>query len=116
MENFNQELLQKARKANSSEELLDIGRENGVELTKEDAEVYFEELHQSRKLSDEELDNVAGGGCNNDSGYKKGQMCPKCHSTKITNASANSAYCYHCTNCNSDFTLKPSRFSKVSIK
>lgn len=116
MEDFNQELLQKARKAKSSEELLDIARENGVELTKEDADGYFEELHQSRKLSDEELDNVAGGGCNNDSGYKKGQMCPKCKSTKITNASANSAYCYHCTNCNSDFAPKSSLLPKVSIK
>lgn len=103
MENFNQELLQKARKANSSEELLDIGRENGVELTKEDAEVYFEKLHQSCKLSDEELDNVAGGGrCTLPS------KCPKCGSSDVREYMAMGNY--SCGTCGHHWGKKPKTF------
>ena len=43
-----------------------LAKENGVEITKEEADTYFRQLHPtSGELSDEELDNVAGGGCYN---------------------------------------------------
>ena len=57
------ELLEKAKKAETSEELLTLAKENGVEMTAEEAKEYFDQLHKSGELSDEELDNVAGGGC-----------------------------------------------------
>ena len=38
-------------------------KENGVELTEEQAAEYFAQMHQSGELSDEGLDNVSGGGC-----------------------------------------------------
>ena len=38
-------------------------KENGMELTFEEAEECFARLHKSGELSDEELDNVSGGGC-----------------------------------------------------
>ena len=65
---FNTELLEKAKEAKSTEELLTLAKENGVELTKEEAEAYFAQLNKSGELSDEELDNVAGGGCHNKDG------------------------------------------------
>ena len=35
-----------------------------MELTKEQAEAYYNRLHRPvRELADEELDSVAGGGC-----------------------------------------------------
>ena len=60
---FNTELLEKAKEAKSTEELLTLAKENGVELTKEETEAYFAQMNKSGELSDEELDNVSGGGC-----------------------------------------------------
>ena len=59
-----QELITKAKKAKSVEELMALAKENNVAITEEDAKMYFEVLHpKTGELSDEELDNVAGGGC-----------------------------------------------------
>ena len=60
---LNSELLEKAKQAGTAEEILSLAKANGVELTEEDAKEYFEQLHRSGELSDEELDNVAGGCC-----------------------------------------------------
>ena len=60
---LSKELLEKAKEAKSAEELMSFAKENGVELASEEAEEYFARLNKSGELSDEELDNVAGGGC-----------------------------------------------------
>lgn len=60
---LSKELLEKAKAAKSAEELLKLAKENGVELTNEESAAYFAQLNKSGELSDEELDNVAGGGC-----------------------------------------------------
>lgn len=65
---MNNELFEQAKKAKSAEELMSLAKENGMELTKEEAEAYFAQLNKSGELSDEELDNVAGGGCHNKDG------------------------------------------------
>lgn len=66
---MNKELIAKAKAAKTAEELLAIAKENGEEMTEESAKAYFEMLHpQSGELSDEELDNVAGGGCHKGDG------------------------------------------------
>lgn len=65
----NKELFEKARGTNSPEELLALAKENGIELDEKEAKVFFEQLHNSEELSDEELNNVAGGGCGSD--YKQ---------------------------------------------
>ena len=57
------ELLLKAKQAKSAEELLTLAKENDIELTEESANAYFEQLRKVGELSDDELDNVAGGGC-----------------------------------------------------
>ena len=56
----NKELLEKARQAKSPEELLAIANENGVDMNEDSAKAYFEHLHNSGELSDDELDGVAG--------------------------------------------------------
>ena len=41
-------------------------KENGIEMTAEEAQKIFAQLHpQTSELSDDELDNVSGGGCHN---------------------------------------------------
>ncbi len=57
-------LILKAKEAKSVEELIALAKENGVELNEEDAKMYFEQLNAKKgELSDDELDAVAGGGC-----------------------------------------------------
>ena len=59
--NFTPEQITKAKAAKSVEELLAIAKENGMELTEEEAAKYFAEWHKEGELSDEELNNVSGG-------------------------------------------------------
>ena len=62
--NFTNEQLTKAKAAKSAEELLALAKENGIEMTEEEAKKYFAELHKEGELADEELSNVSGG-CGN---------------------------------------------------
>ena len=68
--NFLSQLLEKAAQAGSVEELLTLAEENEILLTAEQAQTYFDKLHSKGELSDDELGNVAGGGCgdNGDNG------------------------------------------------
>lgn len=64
MMNQNQQLIKQAKAVGSPEELLALAKENNMELTEEEATAYFAQLHgKSGELSDDELDDVAGGGC-----------------------------------------------------
>jgi hypothetical protein len=58
-----EELILKSKEAKTAEELLVLAKENDIVLTEESAKAYYEKMHKSGELSDEELDNVAGGGC-----------------------------------------------------
>ena len=72
---MDQELLTKAKAAETAEELLTLAKENGAELTEESAKAYFDRLHpQTGELSDSELDNVSGG-CGG--GYDAGRPQPR---------------------------------------
>ena len=56
------ELLEKAKLAKSAEELIALAKENGAELTAEEANTYFAQLNPKMgELNDDELDQVAGG-------------------------------------------------------
>ena len=61
--NISKELLEKAKTAKTAEELLAMAKAEKVELTEEEAAKAFAELNKTGELFDEELDNVAGGGC-----------------------------------------------------
>ena len=63
---MNTELIAKAKEAKSPEELMALAKENGMELTEEAASTYFNQLNPKMgELADDELDNIAGGGCHN---------------------------------------------------
>ena len=73
------ELIAKAKEAKTPEELMALAKEKGVEMTAEKAQVYFDQLHpKTGELSDEELDNVAGGGCYANDGYLLTTIVHKC--------------------------------------
>ena len=60
---FDEDLIAKAKQANSVEELMALAKENGYPVDEKEAEFYFGKIHKTGELSDDELDNVAGGGC-----------------------------------------------------
>ena len=73
MKNLTPEMIEKAKAANSAEELLEIAKANGVEMTADDAAAYFAQLNpKSGELDDDDLDSVAGGACGN--GVKVGDV------------------------------------------
>ena len=65
------EMISKGIKAQSAQELKEIAAEQDWDMTDEEATAYFDELQKyetkaSGELSDDELDNVSGGGCHKD--------------------------------------------------
>lgn len=62
---LSEELIAKAKGTKTPEELAALAKESSIDLTEEKAKAYFEQLHpKTGELSDDELDNVAGG-CHN---------------------------------------------------
>lgn len=63
-------LIEKAKECQTAEELVALAKENGYELSIEDAELYLQDFAEG-ELADEELDNVAGGqeGCRHSKAY-----------------------------------------------
>ena len=59
--NISKELIEKAKTAKSAEELLEMAKAENIELNAEEAAQAFEKMNKNGELSDEELDNVAGG-------------------------------------------------------
>ena len=89
MKNLTPELIEKAKTATSAEELLELAKAAGVEMTAAEAATYFTQLNpKSGELDDDDLDNVAGGACANSSDESlsegttvrvtSGQTCKKC--------------------------------------
>jgi predicted ribosomally synthesized peptide with nif11-like leader len=55
-----QEIIEKAKAAESAEELLATAKENGIDMTADEAKTYFEQLN-ANSLDDDLLEGVAGG-------------------------------------------------------
>ena len=63
MEEVNDKFLEAVAQAATVEDILDAGEACGVEVTEEEARAYFELQERAEgALSDEALDEVAGGG------------------------------------------------------
>ncbi len=74
---FTDEMLEKAKTAKSAEELLAMAKTENIELTEKQAAKAFAEFNKTGELSDEELDNVAGGCGGRD--YEPSGETPKFH-------------------------------------
>lgn len=95
MTQFTPELIAKAKTAKSADELLSLAAENGVNLTPDEAKIYFEQFNTNKELADDELDFVVGGSkkCGEEQltvgalpvgthvEVVNGNCCPKCSST-----------------------------------
>ena len=85
MNNLTPELIAKAKAAKNTEELLELAKENGVDLTEDEAKTCFEQLHANSEVSDDELEAVSGGGvCQGIMDFFQGRIgrndstCPHC--------------------------------------
>ena len=54
------EMLEKAAKCKTAEELIELAKKAGIEITREQAEAYLDELHNI-ELDQKTLEKVAGG-------------------------------------------------------
>ncbi len=96
-------LILKAKQAKTPEELIALAKENGEEMTEESARAYFEQLHKTGEVAEDELGNVSGGSCYNSDGREivtvghccTGFMCKKCGSSGILDTALYSV----CRNC-----------------
>ena len=62
MENANiKELLEKLQAAKSAEELVEMAKAEGAEIPADKAEELFAKLNAEGELSDEDLEEIAGG-------------------------------------------------------
>ena len=90
---ISQELIQKAREAKSAKELQEMAAKQDISLTMEEAEKGYAKLHPAvEELSDDELDNVSGGGCSD-------QKCRRCGSSDIFYVAHSASY--YCNQCDS---------------
>ena len=105
MQNVPPELIVEAQASKIVEELLELAKENNVEMTEEEAKTYFAQLNANGVVSDDELDTVAGG-CGpdeestpSDSPAVKGR-CSECGCTEIIFQFYLGNKIYKCKKCN----------------
>ena len=56
------EMMEKAEQCQTADDLVALAKDNGVTLTKEEADAYLAEM-DNMELDEDALDNVAGGMC-----------------------------------------------------
>ena len=95
MENITAGMIEKLKGAKAPEELLDMLKEAEIEISVEEAKMYFDHLNgESGELSDDELDNVSGGGCKRASGKTTVTNGCKCFNGHYENNCFWSGMCY----------------------
>ena len=112
MNNLTPEMIEKAKAARSAEELLALAKDNGVEMTADEAAAYFAQLNpKSGELDDDDLDAVAGGcGGNNEPDM---YACPYCGAANpLDMAMDQYAVINFCSGCGQGYTVTIS--SKVN--
>ncbi len=92
---MNEEMLRMAQTAQSVDELLTMAKDNGVVVTEKQAREYFERIHASGELADDELDAVSGG-CGDD---VKKPYCSVCGTALGSITQGTSGYVYYCPKC-----------------
>ena len=94
MRKFSAELIEKAKTAKSTEELLTLAKENNIEMTAEEATAFFAKLNPTcGELDDDELDNVSGGGCG------EYHYCPVCGAEPLWSSNGDGGVNIRCPGC-----------------
>jgi len=68
---MNKEVLEKVSKCKTVEEVLELAKSNGKNISKDQAKKAFDMAHANGELTDEEVSNVSGGNsCNTRNAYE----------------------------------------------
>ena len=106
MENFNEEMIEKAKAAKTAEELLELAKANGFDMSADEAKTCFAQLNpKSGELDDDALDGVAGG-CGDSDDSSGGSIGD---TVRITSGTV-------CANCGSKIGILSRRRSYTYIK
>ena len=73
---ISKELLEKAKKCTTKEEILELAKAENVEISDENIANLLSCTETNKELSDDELENVAGGTCHSDWTYAKLGITP----------------------------------------
>ncbi len=92
------ELLTEAKKCTTASEIAELATKNGITISEEEANEIFENFNKTGEMKDDELDNVAGGGCGSTP-----TKCPKCKSGNISKKNEQCFTHYHCYACQYDW-------------
>ena len=113
MKNLTSEMIEKAKTAKSTDELLELAKANGVEITEDDAKTYFAQLNPKYgEIDDDELGNVSGGACYAGDGrmvVTVGYVCADisgCPHCKNSSMRIDASGCVYCNTCNRQLTCK----------
>ncbi len=121
------EMIGKAKECKSAEELLALAKENGIDMTAEQAKAKFAELHNEGELSDDELDSAAGGACYKypDEGetvmLRNNLSCPSCGCTtavytKQAPGMGMTTFYFTCTDCQHKFSIDAGSMQAIMEK
>ena len=108
MMNVTAEMIEKAKTAESVEQLLEIAKANAVEMTPAEAATYFAQLNPvTGELSDDDLDAVSGGACQGaNANRRKARLiegaCQKCGSIDVEIILAYDIVHVECSKCGHD--------------
>ena len=72
---ISEEIIEKATKCKTTDELLALAKTEGIEMTKDEAEAYLSETGDA-ELTDAELKQAAGGICWNNKACIAEEPCP----------------------------------------
>jgi len=111
---MNKFMMEKAKEAKTAAELMELAKAENIELTEKEAQELFTRLHAEGELSDDELGNVAGGGCSESTALKYNvgdivalvsKRCPDCNGSvfrityAVKDATRTSDYWLECIHC-----------------
>ena len=103
---FTNEQLKKIFAAETADELIALAKAEGIDLTEEEIRAKFDAIHadaakKEGELSDDELDNVAGGGCYS----SDGRLIVTCGNTCVNWSHINCGGSYKPTTYGAECTL-----------
>lgn len=82
---ISKELIEKAKKCTSKEELLKLAELENIKLSDAEINNILASKNVNRELSDEELENVTGGTCYSGDTYAKLRITPTCWQSSNNN-------------------------------
>lgn len=111
-------LIEKAKKVKTKEELTELLKQHGVEISSEQTDKLFSEIKSYGEIKDDDLDNVSGGGCYSPDGYLKTTIGYGCNKYERVDGAISGVdgTCYLCKYWNRDGSYMPLLVMGQSLK